>query len=74
MTNLPHIFVGFTDFLFPASTPVLTYLESYANHFNLRPHIHFNTSVVNAEYTLNEVSPSGRKKCTHGTSIDLKKK
>ena len=67
-TNLPHILMGFTDFLFPASTPlyppaatVLTYLESYTDHFNLRPHIHFNTSVINAEYTLNEVSPSGKK-------------
>jgi cation diffusion facilitator CzcD-associated flavoprotein CzcO len=60
--------MGFADFLFPASTPlyppaatVLTYLESYADHFDLRPHIHFNTSVINAEYTLNEVSPSGQK-------------
>ena len=67
-TNLPHILMGFTDFLFPASTPlyppaatVLTYLESYTDHFNLRPHIHFNTSVISAEYTLNEVLPSGEK-------------
>jgi len=60
--------MGFTDFLFPASTPlyppastVLTFLESYADHFNLRPHIHFNTTVINAEYTLNEVSLSGNR-------------
>jgi hypothetical protein len=60
--------MGFTDFLFPASTPlyppaatVLTYLESYTDHFNLRPHIHFNTSVISAEYALNEVSPSSKK-------------
>ena len=60
--------MGFTDFLFPALTPlyppaatVLTYLEPYSDHFNLRPHIHFNTSVISAEYTLNEVSPSGKK-------------
>ena len=60
--------MGFTDFLFPASTPlyppaatVLTYLESYTDHFNLRPHIHFNTSVIKAEYILNEVSPPGSK-------------
>ena len=60
--------MGFTDYFFPASTPlyppaatVLTYLESYTDHFNLRPHIHFNTSVINAECTLNEVSPSGKK-------------
>jgi hypothetical protein len=52
--------MGFTDFLFPASTllypPAATVLESYTDHFDL-----------SAEYTLNEVSPSG-KKCTHGTS------
>ena len=60
--------MGFTDFLFPALTPlyppaatVLTYLEPYSDHFNLRPHIHFNTSVISAEYTLNEVLPSGKK-------------
>ena len=60
--------MGFTDFLFPASTPlyppaatVLTYLESYTDHFNLRPHIHFNTRVISTEYTLNKVSPSGKK-------------
>ena len=67
-TNIPHILMNFTDFLFPASTPlyppaatVLTYLESYTDHFDLRPHIHFNTSVISAEYILNEVLPSGKK-------------
>ena len=60
--------MAFTNFLFPPSTPlypsaatVLTYIESYADHFNLRPHIHFNTSVIGAEYVLNEVLPSGKK-------------
>ena len=59
--------MGFTDFLFPASTPlyppaatVLTYLESYTDHFNLRPHIHFKTSVISAKYSLDEVSASGK--------------
>ena len=67
--------MGFTDFIFPASTPlyppaatVLSYLESYTDHFNLRPHIHFNTSVINAEYTLDEVSPSGKKMYTWNVS------
>ncbi|KAF8814709.1 hypothetical protein BYT27DRAFT_7238681 [Phlegmacium glaucopus] len=59
--------MGFTDFLFPPSTPlfppaatVLKYLESYTDHFDLRPHIHFNTSVISAEYGLNGVSPSDK--------------
>jgi len=76
-TNLPHILMGFTDFLFPPSTPlfppaatVLTYLESYADHFNLRPHIHFNTSVISAEYSLNGISPSGRKWNISTRSVD----
>ena len=60
--------MGFTDFLFPPSTPlfppaatVLTYLESYTDHFDLRRHIHFNTTVISAEYALDEASPSGKK-------------
>jgi Flavin-binding monooxygenase-like len=67
--------MGFTDFLFPPSTPlyppaatVLTYLESYTDHFDLRPHIHFNTSVISAEYTLNEVSSYGKKTYTWNVS------
>ena len=67
--------MGFTDFLFPSSTPlyppaatVLTYLESYTDHFNLRPHIQFNTSVISAEYTLDEVAPSGKKKSAWNVS------
>ena len=60
--------MGFIDFLFPPSTSlyppaatVLTYLESFTDHFNLQPHIHFNTSVISAEYVLNEALPSGKK-------------
>ncbi|KZP26967.1 FAD/NAD(P)-binding domain-containing protein [Athelia psychrophila] len=51
-TNLPHPVMAFSDFLFPPSTnlfppasTVLTYLKSYAQHFHLRSHICFNTSV-----------------------------
>ncbi|KAF6828212.1 hypothetical protein CMUS01_08666 [Colletotrichum musicola] len=46
----------FTDFPFPAESPSLCpaievqkYLESYADHFNLRPHISFNTKVTRVQ-------------------------
>jgi len=49
--------MAYTDFFFPPSTPlfppastVLTYLNSYADHFHLRPYIHFNTTVTNIDY------------------------
>ncbi|KIL00908.1 hypothetical protein PAXRUDRAFT_821104 [Paxillus rubicundulus Ve08.2h10] len=57
-TNLPHPVMGYTEYLFPPSTPlfpaaatVQTYLESYASHFNLLPLIRFNTSVINATWS-----------------------
>ena len=56
--------------LYPPAATVLTYLESYTDQFNLRPHIHFNTSVINAEYTLHEVSPSGQKGIRSTQSVD----
>ena len=56
-TNLPHPVMGYTDYLFPPSTPlfptaaiVQTYLESYASHFDLIPLIRFNVSVTRATW------------------------
>ncbi|KAH6917985.1 flavin-containing monooxygenase/FMO family protein [Coprinopsis sp. MPI-PUGE-AT-0042] len=57
-TNLPHPLMSYTDFPFPPSTPVfpkagvvLKYLEAYAEHFNLRPYILFNTHVTSVEFS-----------------------
>ncbi|KIJ10475.1 hypothetical protein PAXINDRAFT_172105 [Paxillus involutus ATCC 200175] len=57
-TNLPHPVMGYTEYLFPPSTPlfpaaatVQTYLESYASHFNLLPLIRFDTSAINATWS-----------------------
>ncbi|KAF9246450.1 hypothetical protein BU15DRAFT_85208 [Melanogaster broomeanus] len=57
-TNLPHPVMGYTEYLFPPSTPlfpvaatVQTYLESYASHFNLLRFVRFNTSVMNAAWS-----------------------
>ena len=51
-TNLPHPLMAFHDFLFPPSTSlfppasrVLAYLRAYADHFDLRKHIRFDTKV-----------------------------
>ncbi|KAF8962628.1 hypothetical protein BDZ97DRAFT_2021939 [Flammula alnicola] len=51
-TNLPHPIMAFSSFAFPPSTPlfpkaavVQTYLEAFAAHFHLHPHIHLNTRV-----------------------------
>jgi len=59
-TNLPHPVMGYTEYLFPPSTPlfpvaatVRTYLESYASHFNLIPFIRFNVSVTHATWVHN---------------------
>ena len=56
-TNLPHPVMAFTDYCFPPSTPVFppasvvqAYLQSYAEHFGLIPHIQFNTSVTSVEH------------------------
>ncbi|KIK68500.1 hypothetical protein GYMLUDRAFT_54123 [Collybiopsis luxurians FD-317 M1] len=58
-TNLPHPVMAYTNFSFPPETPVYprahvveTYLQSYAKHFNLYPHIQFNTSVDAVERVL----------------------
>ncbi|XP_068128224.1 uncharacterized protein [Hyperolius riggenbachi] len=52
-TNLPKEIMEFPDFAFDPSLPsfihhseVLRYLEDYADHFSIRPHIKFNTRVV----------------------------
>ncbi|ORY27654.1 hypothetical protein BCR39DRAFT_537734 [Naematelia encephala] len=51
-TNLPYDLMSFRDFSFPEGTTlfpdqptVLAYLQVYARHFNLLPHIRFNTRV-----------------------------
>ena len=56
-TNLPHPLMAFDDWPFPPSTnlfprapAVRAYLQSYANHFNLLPHIHFNAKVLDARW------------------------
>lgn len=56
-TNLPHPVMGYTEYLFPPSTPlfpvaatVQAYLESYASHFNLIPLIRFNVTVTHATW------------------------
>lgn len=48
--------LGYADFPIPATYPdflshveVLQYLETYADHFGLRPHVHFNTRVERVE-------------------------
>ncbi|KAF8068865.1 hypothetical protein FPV67DRAFT_1094160 [Lyophyllum atratum] len=52
-TNLPHPVMAFTSHSFPPSTPLFPrasivhkYLDDYADHFRLRPHIQLNTSVT----------------------------
>ncbi|KAF8068861.1 hypothetical protein FPV67DRAFT_1093830 [Lyophyllum atratum] len=52
-TNLPHPVMAFTSYSFPPSTPlfphanvVRKYLDDYADHFQLRPHIRLNTTVT----------------------------
>lgn len=59
-TNLPHPIMGYTEYLFPPSTPlfpvaatVQTYLESYASHFSLIPLIRFNVTVTHATWLHN---------------------
>lgn len=55
-TNLPHPVMAFTSYSFPPSTPVFPhasvvqkYLEDYAGHFTLTPHIQLQTSVKAVE-------------------------
>ncbi len=50
--------LGYSDFPIPADKPdflshseLLSYLESYADHFGIRPHIRFNTAVTAVEKT-----------------------
>jgi hypothetical protein len=57
-TNLAHPIMAYPSFAFPPSTPlfpdaatVQRYLEAYAEHFNLRRHIQFNTTVTLVERT-----------------------
>jgi len=40
---------------FPSAQQMLTYLRAYADHFNLRPQIQFNTKLVMARPTQNEL-------------------
>ncbi|KAG6893677.1 hypothetical protein C0992_009116, partial [Termitomyces sp. T32_za158] len=51
-TNIPHPVMAYTSYpfapstaLFPNAKVVLKYLNDYADHFHLRPHIQFNTVV-----------------------------
>ncbi|CCM04891.1 uncharacterized protein FIBRA_07087 [Fibroporia radiculosa] len=52
-TNLPHPLMCYESFPFPPSTPLFppaktveTYLDDYASHFNLMPHIRLSTPVL----------------------------
>ncbi|EIN08431.1 FAD/NAD(P)-binding domain-containing protein [Punctularia strigosozonata HHB-11173 SS5] len=56
-TNLPHPVMAYESFSFPPSTAVFPhhpavqrYLEAYAEHFNLLPHIHTSTIVFDARW------------------------
>ncbi|KAG0170057.1 hypothetical protein DFQ28_002595 [Apophysomyces sp. BC1034] len=56
-TNLPHRVMAFRDFPFPENTPmfpshdqVLEYLQSFANHFELRSMIRFESCITRAEH------------------------
>ncbi|XP_041476579.1 flavin-containing monooxygenase 5-like [Lytechinus variegatus] len=53
ITNVSKEMMAFSDFSFPRHAPpyltsddVVQYLQSYAEHFDLMKHVHFNTSVV----------------------------
>ncbi|KAH9855321.1 FAD/NAD-P-binding domain-containing protein [Lenzites betulinus] len=54
-TNLPHPVMAYSSFsfppgtaLFPPASTVRTYLDAYAAHFELYPHIRLNTPVTSA--------------------------
>lgn len=56
-TNLPHPVMAYPDFPFPPSTPlfpsayiVKQYLDSYADHYCLRPHIKLRTTVEDVSW------------------------
>ncbi|CAL1699492.1 unnamed protein product [Somion occarium] len=56
-TNIVHPTMGYPGFPFPPSTPlhppastVLKYLRDYAAHFNLYPHLQFNTLVQSVKW------------------------
>ncbi|KAI0819405.1 FAD/NAD-P-binding domain-containing protein, partial [Trametes gibbosa] len=64
-TNLPHPVMAYTSFsfppgtaLFPPASTVLTYLDAYASHFELYPHIRLNTAVLSA--TRDPSGPAGK--------------
>ncbi|KAI9225299.1 MAG: hypothetical protein DHS80DRAFT_20612 [Piptocephalis tieghemiana] len=55
-TNLPFATMSLHDFafpdtgtLYPKHPVVLKYLQDYAKHFKLAPHIHFSTTVIKVE-------------------------
>ncbi|KAL1698851.1 hypothetical protein EV121DRAFT_296750 [Schizophyllum commune] len=55
-TNIPHPIMAYTSWKFPPETPLFPtheqvheYFRSYAKHFNLTPHIRFNSRVKLAE-------------------------
>ncbi|KAK7032600.1 monooxygenase [Paramarasmius palmivorus] len=57
-TNIPHPVMAFTSYPFPPSTPIFPpaatvqiYLEDYATHFDLLPHIQFDTIVVDVSWS-----------------------
>ncbi|WVW79900.1 hypothetical protein I302_101870 [Kwoniella bestiolae CBS 10118] len=68
-TNLPHDLMSFRGYPFPEDTPVFPkqelvqkYLQSYAEHYNLLPHIRFSTRVERVY--LNPTSDEGSKRWT----------
>ena len=59
--------MAYSSFLFPPSTPlyppastVQAYLESFTDHFNLRPYIRFNTRVLTAGWDQQRNNRNGR--------------
>lgn len=63
-TNIPHPVMAYTNFSFPPSTPlfphashVKSYLDAYADHYDLRSHIRLNTAVAHVTYKKKPIDP-----------------
>ncbi|KAF5373907.1 hypothetical protein D9758_000867 [Tetrapyrgos nigripes] len=74
-TNIPHPVMAYNAFPFPHSTPlfppastVQRYLEAFASHFHLRPHIHLNTTVEDAKWDKKRCVWQIRTRKTHTTT------